>query len=78
MRSKSAAAALQPQMEAFASHMSGSASSMLAVDGKLKLPKRKKVLTPEQEAEKHVISFFKKLPGQALALTYVDLHAIAI
>ena len=53
--------ALKPQLETFTAHMSGSACSMVAHAGALKLPKRKKVLTPDQETEKYVVTFFKKL-----------------
>ena len=63
VRSKNAVDALKPQMELFATQMSSSAANMVTSDGKLKLPKRKKVLTAEQEAEKQVVSFFKKLPN---------------
>ena len=68
MRSKHGMDALQPAMEAFAGHMSASANSVVPIDGKLKLPKKKKVLTPDQETEKYVVSFFKKLPSKTLPM----------
>ena len=61
VKSKASIEALKPQMETFATHMSATASSMIPVDGKVKFPKRKKILSAEQEAEKQVVTFFKKL-----------------
>ena len=60
IRSKASMHALQPQLNAFADEL-GKIAACLGTDGKLKLPKRKKVLTETEEAEKKVTTFFKKL-----------------
>ena len=63
IRSKPSADILKPQLDAFASDIAAASSSMLGSDGKpLKMPKPKKVLTPEQVQDKALVTAFKR-PG---------------
>ena len=59
VRSKEACEALTEHMKNFSDEMHASAA-VVGVDGKIKNPKRKKILTPEQECDKLVVSQFKK------------------
>ncbi|CAE7403074.1 unnamed protein product [Symbiodinium sp. CCMP2592] len=58
--SKGSAEALQENLVQFADDLTQNAAT-LGTDGKIKLPKRKKNLTPEQETDKGMVALFKKL-----------------
>ena len=67
--------ALKPSLETFAGQVAASAASMVTVAGTVKFPKKKKTLTAEQEAEKHVVTFFKKLLSRTVHRT--SMHALS-
>ena len=63
IRSKIAADALQPALDGFADDLTKNAA-LINCQGKLKMPKAKKILSPEDQAAKDLTAMFKKLHGQ--------------
>ena len=61
MRSAAAAAAINNQVQTFAEDIANRTAGMVGTDGKIKAPKKKKVLSPEEEADKMVATTSKKL-----------------
>lgn len=59
VRGKAAADALQENLKNFSDELQTNAAC-IGVDGKIKLPKKKKVLTADQECDKLVVAQFKK------------------
>ena len=59
IRSKAAADALKPALDHIAEDLSKNAATLNA-QGQLKMPKRKKVLTEDEQIAKDLTSLFKK------------------
>ncbi|CAE7496538.1 unnamed protein product, partial [Symbiodinium sp. CCMP2456] len=59
-RTAASCEALQEHMTAFSEELHTSAA-LVGVDGKIKNPKKKKILTPEQEVDKSTVACFKKI-----------------
>ena len=59
VRSKEACGTLAEHMKSCSEELHSSAACV-GVDGKIKLPKRKKILTPEPECDKLVVAQFKR------------------
>ena len=60
VKSKGAGEVLHESLQVFTEDLAVSTTTV-APDGKIKLPKRKKVLTAEQELDKTVVTQFKKM-----------------
>ena len=60
VKSKGAGEVLHESLQVFTEDLAASTTTV-APDGKIKLPKRKKVLTAEQEVDKTVVTQFKKM-----------------
>ncbi|CAE7279275.1 unnamed protein product [Symbiodinium sp. CCMP2592] len=59
-RGKASCEALGEHIKAFSDELASNAA-LVGVDGKVKNPKKKKVLTPEQECDRMVVTLFKKI-----------------
>ena len=70
MRSKEAKEALSGQVETAMTDLAGKLARVDGGSGRLKMPKKKKVLTQEQETEKQVMAAKKK----SLACAFRCLH----
>ena len=77
MRSKAAKEVLASQMDTSLTDLAGKVTRLETGSGKFKLPKRKKVLTEEQELERQLIATKKKPPAYAFK-NHACKHAVKI
>ena len=77
MRSQAAKEVLAGHVETALHELGGKVARVDYGTGKLKLPKKKKVLTEEQECDKQVLAARKKSPAYALSIGSVK-HAFKL
>ena len=65
IRSKAALQAFRPQLENFAQNL-GSKAACVGQGGQLRFPKKKKILSPDEQCSKDLTIMFKKSHGQRL------------